>query len=169
MPLKNDPSLPRWMGEYYDEYRVAWKDKEGYQHSSVVRGHVTSQALKEALESSKGVKGVSVELIKKTRDSSSRRTRLHAALDCLMDKCGMGVGGDATPGSRDACSKCGAVHSGAHGKGCINPPKVKDASDYCLTARDEGFLRSLLEHGTNIAKAGLGAMSPTEDLETNRS
>ena len=33
-------------------------------------------------------------------------------------------------------------------------------SAYRLTARDDGFLRSLLEHGTELVKGGLGALAP---------
>jgi hypothetical protein len=42
---------------------------------------------------------------------------------------------------------------------------VRDTSDsaYSLTARDQGFLRSILEGATEAVRGGLGAMTPTED------
>jgi len=46
---------------------------------------------------------------------------------------------------------------------------VRDTSDsaYSLTARDQGFLRSILEGATEAVRGGLGAMTPTGDAGKN--
>ena len=157
-------------------------------------------------------------------DASDRRSRLHSALDCVMDRCGYGkdartIGKDGSPSENAAWRAANEAHSMASGymsgehinpkdiarahsdaankltaeakrlKASKDPREIQAAalyereaahhrdqirrfagsgdSAYRLTARDEGFLRSLLEHGTELVRGGLGAMAPTEDWDPN--
>lgn len=123
---------------------------------------------------------------------SDRATRLHAALDCVMDR---KMAADEQP-PRDVKYK-GREYSftgkvGTHprdsqyakkgetgyeyerldGEGNKTGERIwqyangkiqEDAAPSGLTAEDGGLLSSLLEHATGAVKAGIGAMSPTGD------
>jgi hypothetical protein len=114
------------------------------------------------------------------RDSFSRRSRLHAALDRVMDRCGYGKD-NANPnvikeiekhfaygrptGHRFTEAELAEMRRSAESKNAKPAGHELQAKDsaYRLTARDEGLLRSILEGATSLARGGLGAMTPTQD------
>jgi hypothetical protein len=131
-------------------------------------------------------KGMSV----RTKDASDRASRLHRALDCIMDRrarakdaagkllgAGNGfeywqVGDDVfrnQVGNRgpmeggkpsNARWECSIAHYNRFKESVLGVAADKASG---LTAEDAGLLSSLLEHATGAVKAGLGAMSPSED------
>ena len=122
-------------------------------------------------------------------DSSSRSARLHRALDHVMDKCGYGKDERSSgvpwtkPADEWSKNKAAEMFAAgydprtiiekleAYGIGYMSAQALvrelqqkQPAGDsaYCLTARDEGFLRSILEGATEAVRSGLGAMTPSD-------
>ena len=100
------------------------------------------------------------------QETGDRTARLHRALDRVMDRCGYGkdevrftFGGIPAekfppvddPKYKEKVAELQRQHA-----------KNKDSA-YSFTARDEGFLRSLLERATEAVRGGLGAMAPGGD------
>ena len=94
------------------------------------------------------------------QETGDRTARLHRALDRVMDKCGYGKDADETEKETRAKFQ-------AYLKANPNSPlhKYEPAKDsiYSLTARDQGFLQSILERATEAVRGGLGALAPTGD------
>ena len=109
-----------------------------------------------------------------------RSARLHRALDRMMDNCGYGKD-NANPnvikeiekrfaygrptGHRFTEAELAEMRRSAESKNAKPAGHELQAKDsaYSLTARDEGFLRSILEGVAELARGGLGAMAPGGD------
>jgi len=110
----------------------------------------------------------------------SRAARLHRALDRVMDNCGYGKD-NANPnvikeiekrfaygrptGHRFTEAELAEMRRSAESKNAKPAGHELQAKDsaYSLTARDQGFLRSILEGATEAVRGGLGAMTPGGD------
>ena len=116
-------------------------------------------------------------------DSSDRSSRLHRALDMVMDRCGYDAAFQAQitswnqQGNRERMLEKMRQEMAEQERkeGKVHPPPSKQTiarwnrgeqdGGYQLTARDQSFLQSILEGATSLARGGLGAMAPSNDAK----